>query len=73
METKKIAENYGMTLDEYAAMRQKIIDLHRNVASKPGVLQSTVYSEIEKVSVSTKEAIMITSGLCALMGIVGCS
>jgi hypothetical protein len=62
----EIAQRYGMTLDEYKTMRQKIVDLNRRITADENIEQAVVYNEIEKVSVSTKEAIMITSALQAI-------
>jgi hypothetical protein len=63
---KEIADFYGMTELEYTTMREKCVAIRDMIKKERPCTQARVYSEIEKIAVSTKEAIMITAGVCAL-------
>ena len=65
MNIKEIADQYNMTEFEYTVMRDKCVDICRIIKNTKPIKQAQVYEEIEKVAVSTKEAIMITAGVCA--------
>jgi hypothetical protein len=66
MDEKEIAEAYGMTEEQYITLRKKIVEIHNHLQNNPNILQVDVYKHIEHQADSTKEAIMITSAICAI-------
>jgi hypothetical protein len=66
MNLNEICEPYGMTEVEYTVMRQKIVDILKEIEVTPKITQPKVYELIECAATSKKEAVMITAGVCAV-------
>ena len=59
----KIAQNYGMTYEEYNAMTDRIVIIYRAIQDCGKIRQSEVYKLIESGAETKKQAAMMGTAL----------